>query len=162
MHAIAKVARQGLLFAAFAASALQAQTNPTAADRPSGVAPQAGEAHCILAGRLNSEGRWAPAASGVQLLNASGQRVLGAELSVLAGVKAVRLAEPALLSKCNSGQAMADGDASAGGKSPAPAVNAGNKPIQVQAMSTLPGRAGGQWVELRLSVPAERVLMITR
>jgi hypothetical protein len=123
---------------------------------------QASEAQCILAGRLNSEGRWAPQASGTQLLDASGKSVSGAAQSALSTIKAVRLAEPALLSSCNAGQAMADGDTNKGSKSPVPAVSAGNAPVEVQAISTLPGRAGGQWVELRLNVPAERVVMLTR
>jgi hypothetical protein len=98
----------------------------------------------------------------MQLLDAGSKPVSGVAQSTFSNVKAVRLAEPALLSKCNAGQAMVDGDASSGSKSPTPALTAGNTPIEVQAMATLPGRAGGQWVELRVSVPAERVVMLTR
>lgn len=123
---------------------------------------QANEAQCILAGRLSSEGRWAPQAKGLQLLDTAGKPVNSAAQTALSTVKSVRLAEPTLLSKCNAGQAMADGDASTGSKNPTPALTAGNAPIEVQAMTTLPGRAGGQWVELRVSVPAERVVMLTR
>ncbi len=123
---------------------------------------QASEAQCILAGRLNPEGRWAPAASGVQLLDAAGQRISSAGQPKLEAIKAVRIAEPALLAQCNAGQAMADGDAIKSSKSPVPALAAGNAPVPVQATAMLPGRAGGQWVELRLDVPAERVVMLTR
>lgn len=160
------VCRPLSLCMALAIPALQAQQSPASPAAPNVAVSETGEAQCILAGRLNSQGRWAPAASGVQLLDAAGkrvpQRVGNAAQPALSGVKAVRLAEPALLSKCNAGQAMGDGDASTGSKSPAPAVTAGKAPIQVQAMVTLPGRAGGQWVELRVSVPSERVVMLMR
>jgi hypothetical protein len=142
-----------LLGLALAAPALQAQQTS---------ASQAGEAQCVLAGRLNSDGRWAPQAAGMQLLDAGGKLVASSGKSALSSVNAVRLAKPALLTKCNAGQAMADGDASTGSKSPTPALTAGSAPIEVQAMATLPGRAGGQWVELRVSVPAERVVMLSR
>jgi hypothetical protein len=124
---------------------------------------QASEAQCILAGRLNQEGRWAPAASGVQLLDAAGQRISSSGQPKLEAIKAVRIAEPALLAQCNAGQAMADGDANKkSSKSPAPALAAADAPVSVQATAMLPGRAGGQWVELRLEVPAERLVMLTR
>lgn len=142
--------RPVLLFVAIAA--LAALSTP---------ALQASESQCILAGRINNQGRWAPQAKGMQLLDAAGKPVSGAAQSTLSNVKAVRLSAPALLSQCNAGQAVAEGAAS-GGKSPVPALKAGNAPIEVQAMATLPGRAGGQWVELRVSVPAERVVMLTR
>jgi hypothetical protein len=150
-----------LLCLALATPILQAQQSPTSPGTPS-AAPQAGDAQCILAGRWNTEGRWAPQAAGVQLLDAGGKPVSGATQSTLSNVKAVRLAEPALLSKCNAGQAMLDGDARLGGKSPAPALAAGNAPLEVQAITTLPGRSGARWVELRVSAPAERVVMLTR
>lgn len=151
-----------LLCLALGAPTLQAQQSPNSPAVPSAAAPQAGQAQCILAGRVSSEGRWAPQASGMQLLDVAGKPVTGAAPSSLSTIKAVRLAETALLASCNAGQVMADGDASQGSKSPAPAVTAGNIPVQVQAMAMLPGRAGGQWVELRLNVPAERVVMLTR
>ncbi len=122
----------------------------------------ASEAQCILAGRLSQDGRWAPQAKGMQLLDANGQPLSGAAQTTLSSVKSVRIAQPALLSKCNSGQALAAGDASPGSKNPVPAVRAGDAPLDVQAMALLPSRAGGQWVELRLNVPAERVVMLTR
>lgn len=122
----------------------------------------ASEAQCIVAGRLNPEGRWAPASAGVQFLDAAGQRLSSVGQISLSAIKAVRVAEPVLLSACNAGQAMADGDAIKGSKSQVPALTAGSASLQVQAANTLPGRAGGQWVELRLDVPAERVVMLSR
>ncbi len=162
MRTFSFLPRHLLLCLALAAPALQAQQSPSSPGVPSAAVTQAGDAQCILAGRLSNEGRWAPQASGMQLLDAAGKPVSGAASSALSTIKAVRLTEPALLASCNAGQAMADGDASKGGKSPAPAVTAGTIPVQVQAMAMLPGRAGGQWVELRLNVPAERVVMLTR
>jgi hypothetical protein len=150
-----------LLCLACALPAVHAQQSPASPVPPNTVA-QAGDAQCVLAGRLNSEGRWAPQASGMRLLDASGKPVAGAEQASLAAVKAVRVTKPALLSKCNAGQTIASGDASAGSKSPAPAVTAGSAPIEAQVMATLPGRAGSQWVELRVNVPAERVVLLTR
>jgi hypothetical protein len=147
--------RSLMLSLATAASVAYAQQNAS-------PAPQTSDAQCILAGRLSSEGRWAPVASGVTLLDASGQRIRSAGQPALSSVKAVRLSEPALLAKCNGNQPMADGDAREGSKSPAPAVMAGNAPINVQASATIPGRAGGQWVELRLDTPPERVILLTR
>ncbi|MBS7808905.1 hypothetical protein [Variovorax sp. PCZ-1] len=151
-----------LLCLALATPVLQAQQSPSSPGIPSAAAPQAGDAQCILAGRLSSEGRWAPQTKGMQLLDTAGKPVSSAAQTVLSSIKSVRVSSPMLLSKCNAGQAMADGDASQGSKSPTPALTAGNAPIEVQAMATLPGRAGGQWVELRVSVPAERVVMLTR
>lgn len=127
-----------------------------------GPAALASEAQCIVAGRLNPEGRWAPASKGVQFLDAAGQRLSSAGQISLSAIKAVRVAEPMLLSSCNAGQAMADGDATKGSKGPASALTAGTASLQVQAANTLPGRAGGQWVELRLDVPVERVVMLSR
>jgi hypothetical protein len=154
--------RFGLLWLSWAASAASAQQSPSAPGAPVASAPQTVDASCILAGRLNQEGRWAPAANGVMLLDAAGQRIRGSGQAALASVKAVRLTEPALLAQCNGNQAFADGDASKGSKSPAPVVTAGNVALKVQATALAPGRSGGQWVELRLDVPPERVIMLTR
>ncbi len=161
MHVFPSSARPLLLCLALAVPALQAQQSPTSQGAPGANAPQASQAQCILAGRLNSEGRWAPQASGMQLLDVSGKPVGGAAQGSLAAVKAVRVTKPALLSKCNAGQAMAEGGASTG-KTSVPALSAGNAPIEVQAMAALSSRAGGQWIELRVNVPAERVVMVTR
>ena len=122
---------------------------------------QASEAQCVIAGRVNSDGRWAPQASGMQLLDAGGKPIAGAAQSSLAAVKALRLTQPALLAKCDAGQVMAEGGASTG-KSPVPALSAGNAPIEVQALATISGRSGGQWIELRVNVPIERLVMLTR
>jgi hypothetical protein len=153
------VFRCTLLCFALAATAAHAQQNPSA---PNASMLEAGDAPCILAGRLNHEGRWAPAASGVTLLDASGQRIRSTGKPALNAVKAVRLTAPALLAKCNGNQPIADGDTIAGSKSPAPALSAGSAAISVQAAMLTPGRTGGQWVELRLDAPPERITLLTR
>jgi hypothetical protein len=119
-------------------------------------------AQCILAGRLDAEQRWAPQSRGVELLDAAGKRVSGSSKEALANVKAVRLSQPALLSNCNGDQALPEGGASTGNKSPAPAVSASKESVSVQAVAYPPLRVGGSLVELKLQVPAQRVVMLTR
>lgn len=126
------------------------------------TAAQASDAQCILAGRLNGDGLWAPAARGVTLLDAAGQRIRGSSQSDLNAVKAVRLNQNALLASCQGNQPLADGNANPGRKGPAPAVTASPAALNVQAMALVPGRAGGQWVELRLDLPPERVTLLAR
>jgi len=119
-------------------------------------------AQCILAGRLDADQRWAPQVRGVELLDAAGKRVSAASKEILSTVKAVRLSQPALLSNCNVNQALPEGDASSGQKSPAPAVSAGNAPIPVQAVAYPPLRVGGSLVELQVQAPVDRVIALTR
>ncbi len=145
------------LCVAAATPALQAQQAPA-----SSAAGAQSDAQCILAGRVSSDGRWAPAASSVHLLGATGERIRGANQTTLASVKAVRLLESTLLAQCNAGQAMADGLSTNGVKSAVPALKAGDVPIAVQAIAMLPGRGLSQWVELRVAVPVERVTLLMR
>ena len=117
---------------------------------------------CILAGRLNTDQRWAPLANGVTLLNAQGKPVAGASQQALASVVAVKLDAPMLLSQCNGNQALPSPGADTGSKAPVPTINAGLAALKVEAMYYPPGRSGGQWVELQLDVPAERVVVSAR
>lgn len=117
---------------------------------------------CILAGRINQDGRWAPMSTGVTLLNSSGRVIRQADAKALSGVKAVRLSAPALLARCHGNQPLPDGDASLGAKSPAPAVAAGPLPLPVTALALMPGRSSGQWVELRIDLPQDRVVLLER
>ena len=141
---------------------LQAQQTPAAPDKPSAAAAQASDAQCILAGRFNAQGRWAPQARGLVWLDAAGQPIQPQGKPALANVKAIRLNEPALLAQCNGNQALPSGEASSGSKTPAPALSAGNAPIQVVSFAYAPLRAGGEWVELKLEVPAQRMVMLVR
>jgi hypothetical protein len=119
------------------------------------------EGQCIVAGRV-SDARWAPRLAGVTLLGANGQALTGASREALAGVKQARLARPALLSKCDGDQPLANGDKEAAGrKGPVPALSAGLVDVESVAFPKL-RTTGGELVELRVRPAAERVVMLTR
>lgn len=117
------------------------------------------ESQCIVAGRL-SAGAWAPRMAGVQLLDASGKAVTSADKSTLSSVKQVRLASPALLSACDGDAQLALGGEEALKKSAVPAASAGT--FTVEAVNYPKLRRGGELVEVKVAVPAERVTMVTR
>lgn len=118
------------------------------------------EAQCIVAGRL-SDARWAPRLAGVQLLGGDGRVVTAASREALAAVKQARLSQPALLSRCDGDAPLfqADGEAP-GRRTQVPAVAAGTVEVEGVAFPKL--RTGGELVELRVRVPAQRVVMVTR
>ena len=120
---------------------------------------QSTDASCILAGRLGDSG-WAPRMQGVQLLGQDGRAITGAGKSSLAAVKQVRLTAPALLSRCDGNNELALGPDMSGAKAPVPAIGPGL--VAVEAVNFPKLRRGGELVELRLTVPAERVSMVTR
>ncbi|MBC7707159.1 MAG: hypothetical protein H7274_24845 [Rhodoferax sp.] len=128
-----------------------ASTASTLADKP-----------CILAGRLNADNRWAPLARGVTLLNAQGEGVGASSKKALDTVTAVRISEPALLSQCNGSQPLVSGESTTGSKTPVPAIKPGPIALNVEAIYYPPVRAGGQWVELQLLLPADRVVTAAR
>jgi hypothetical protein len=118
--------------------------------------------NCILAGRLNSYNRWAPLFPGVILLNDQGERLRDSSKKSLATVKAVRLIEPALLSQCNGNQPLVSDENSSGVKAPTTAVKPDPSALTVEMIYYPPLRAGGQWVELQLVLPANRVIALVR
>lgn len=119
------------------------------------------DAQCILAGRLNDQGQWAPRFAGVQLLGAHGQAVNGASKQLVSAVSQARLARPALLSRCNGDQPLASADGEPRGqKTQVPALARGV--VDVEGVSYPKLRTGGELVELRVRVPAQRVVMVTR
>ena len=120
---------------------------------------QADSSQCLVAGRL-SDGRWAPRMQGVQLLDSAGKAVTSPSKSALASVRQVRLSAPALLSRCDGDAQLALGEEQPATKRPAPAVRAGT--LAVEAVSYPKLRRGGELVELQVSVPPERVTMLTR
>ena len=120
---------------------------------------QTSDASCIVAGRLGDAG-WAPRMQGVQLLAQDGKAIGGSSKEALAAVKQVRLAAPALLSRCDGSNALAIGPDVPGSKSPVPAIGPGLVPVESVGFPKL--RRGGELVELRLTVPIERVTMVTR
>ena len=118
------------------------------------------DAQCILAGRI-SDGSWAPRFDAVQLRGADGRVIARSSRDALAGVKQAELARPALLSRCNGDQPLASADNEpAGRKTQVPAVARGR--VDVEGVSFPKLRTGGELVELRVRVPAERVVMVTR
>lgn len=120
---------------------------------------QTSDASCIVAGRLGDTG-WAPRMQGVQLLAGDGTAVAGSSKSALAAVKRVRLSAPALLSRCDGNNELALGPDGPGAKARVPAIGPGVMPVEAVNFPKL--RRGGELVELRLTVPAERVTQVTR
>ena len=135
---------------------------PLANATPATTATTLADKSCILAGRLNADNQWAPLARGVTLLNAQGERVSASSKKALDTVKAVRLSEPALVSQCNGNQPLASGEGTTGSKTPAPTVKPGLIALNVEAIYYPPVRAGGQWVELQLVLPVDRVVTAAR
>lgn len=129
---------------------------------PFAAAPQADPGSCIVAGRLNDQGGWAPRFAGVQLLGADGKAVGSASRTALAGVRQARLAQPALLSRCDGNAALARADNEpAATKSQVPAVTAGLVDVEAVAFPAL--RTGGALVELKLRpLAADRVALVMR
>ena len=118
------------------------------------------DGQCIVAGRL-SDGAWAPRFEAVQLRGADGRVIARSSREALAGVKRAELARPALLSRCNGDQPLANADNEpAGRKTEVPALSRGL--VDVEAVSFPKLRTGGELVELRVRVPAERVVMLAR
>lgn len=115
---------------------------------------------CILAGRLTAQARWAPRLPGVELLGQDGRTVNASDKQALAAVKQVRLSAPALLSRCDGNNELARGPDTLGPKTPVPAIGPGVVPVESVSFPRL--RTGGELVELKLTVPAERVTMMTR
>lgn len=120
---------------------------------------QTSDSTCILAGRLGDSG-WAPRMAGVQLLAQDGRTITAADKQTLSGIKQVRLASPSLLSRCDGSKELAVGPDTVGPKSRAPAVRAGV--LAVKAVNFPKLRRGGELVELEVTVPAERVTMVSR
>jgi hypothetical protein len=114
---------------------------------------------CILAGRLGDNG-WAPRMQGVQLMGGDGRAIASADKQALAGVRQARLSSPALLSTCDGAAELALGPQTPGPKEAVPAVGPGV--VTVEAVNFPRLRRGGELVELRISVPAERVTLLRR
>lgn len=121
---------------------------------------QSAPGSCIVAGRLGMDGYWAPRFDSVQLLGADGQVLPTGGREALSAVKQVRLSAPALLSRCDGSSPLAQGPESPGPKTAVPAVGPGV--VAVEAVNFPPLRTGGALVELRISVPADRVTLVSR
>jgi hypothetical protein len=116
---------------------------------------------CIVAGRINADDKWAPRFEGVQLLAPRGRVIGSGGKQALADVQRVRLTKPALLSRCDGDGELARADDQPSiPKEPVPAVGPGVVEVESVAFPKL--RTGGELVELRVRVPAERVVSVTR
>lgn len=147
----------GIPLAAVASLAMAQNAAPVASNSTNA------DLQCILAGRVDTDQRWAPQARGVELLDAQGKRVTSADKAALATVKQARISSPALLSACNGDQALAKGDDLPGAKkTSSPAISAGTAPVTVEAVNFPPLRVGGTLVELRLSPAPDRIVSLTR
>lgn len=118
------------------------------------------DAQCIVAGRL-SGGLWAPKQGTIHLFGADGRPVATPTRAALANVKRATLDQPALLSRCDGDNALfnADNEPPAQ-KTDVPALAQGD--VEVLGVGFPKLRTGGTLVELRVRVPAERVVMTTR
>ena len=128
-----------------------------AAALPLAVLAQADTGQCLVAGRLDGA-RWAPQFAGVQLLGAHGQAVRSADKKIVSATSQVRLSRPTLLSRCDGDKPLfnADGEP-AGRKEPVPRLAAGVFDVEAVAYPKL--RTGGELVELRVRVPAGKVVV---
>ncbi len=121
---------------------------------------QSAQGSCIVAGRIGADGYWAPRFESMQLLGADGQQLPAGGKQALSAVKQVRLSAPALLSRCDGSNPLAQGPEVPGAKAAVPAIGPGV--VTVEAVNFPPLRTGGALVELQISVPAERVTLVTR
>ena len=142
-----------LRFAAAAGLVLAAFSSITASAQGDG-------AQCIVAGRITA-GQWAPRFVAVQLRDQSGRIIARADKASLARVRQAELAQPALLSRCDGNAALARADDEPPqAKTEVPALSAGL--VEVEAVAFPKLRAGGELVELKVRVPAERVVLVSR
>ena len=132
----------------------------------SATAPSAmaAEASCIVAGRVNAEQQWAPRLQGLELQGQDGKRVLTSNRDALQAIKRVRVLTPTLLSNCDVSAALTQGDTlPQQAKTAVPAIKADSATwLVVEAVNFPKLQVGGELVELRVQVPAERVQMLTR
>ncbi len=119
----------------------------------------ASDATCISAGRLDSDGRWAPQFQEVRLLDEAGRALATRSKADLARVRGVEITQPALLSGCAGERGLPRED-KAGSKAPVPAAKPGRLVVDGVGYAKL--QTGGELVELKVQVPPDQVLMITR
>jgi hypothetical protein len=129
----------------------------TAALPPGAFAQKAGDGQCIVAGRITGEHRWAPRLPHVTLVAERGRVVTKGDKEWLNDVRRVRLTRPALLSRCDGDDQLADGDALAPQeKADMPALRPGLYEVQAVHFPRL--RRGGELVELQVRVPQDAVV----
>lgn len=121
---------------------------------------QAADAACITAGRLDADGRWAPQFQAVRLLDEAGRALPTRNRADLARVRGVEIMQPALLSTCEGERTLTRGEDTATAKAPVPAATPGRLAVDGVGFPKL--QSGGALVELKVQVPPDRVVMVTR
>ncbi len=121
---------------------------------------QAADASCITAGRLDADGRWAPQFQTVRLLDDAGRALPTRTRADLARVRGVEITQPALLSTCEGERALTRGGDTTTAKAPVPAAKPGRLAVDGVGFPKL--QSGGELVELKVQVPPDRVVMVTR
>ncbi|MBC5763587.1 hypothetical protein [Ramlibacter albus] len=116
--------------------------------------------NCIVAGRLNEDGRWAPRFDSVQLLGGKDRVIKESKREALHDTQRVRITKPAVLTRCDGDREIARGEETTIPKEPVPAVAPGAYEVESIAFPRL--RRGGELVEVKLKLPVERVVMVTR
>lgn len=96
----------------------------------------------------------------MRLLDESGRRLNTRRKSELSRVRGVEITETALLSTCDGERGVNRGGDSPSVKGPVPAAAAGRYPVEAAGFAKL--QTSGVLVELRVQVPQDRVVMVTR
>ena len=118
------------------------------------------DAQCIVAGRL-SGGLWAPQYGTVHLFGADGNPIATPTKAALGTVRRATVDEPALLSKCDGNNTILNVDNEPRSrKTEVPALARGTFDVEGVAYPKL--QTGGELVELRVRVPADRLVMLMR
>lgn len=126
-----------------------------------GSVAHASDVACITAGRLNSNGQWAPKFDSVRLLDGLGRAISSSKKDELKNLQALEITEPALLSACLGDKPMTPADGSqAQTKSPVPAAKPGR--VVVVGLGYPQLRVGGTLVEVKIQVSEDQIVMLTR
>jgi len=126
-----------------------------------GSVAYASDLACITAGRLDSNGQWAPKFDSVRLLDGLGRAISSSKKDELRNLQALEITEPALLSACLGEKPMTPADGSQSQtKSPVPAAKPGR--VAVVGVDYPQLRVGGALVEVKVQVTADQIVMITR
>lgn len=114
---------------------------------------------CVLAGRVNEAGNWAPQLAGVQLLDAQGKLLRGAAETVLPRLKQIAVSKPLPLSACHASATPLPElkEATASKREKSQHLMASAQPIEVGAVYRPSLRSGGSLIELQVFAPQARI-----
>lgn len=126
-----------------------------------GSVAHASDLACITAGRLDSNGQWAPKFDSVRLLDGLGRVISSSKKNELRNLQALEITEPALLSACEGDKPLTHADGSQSQtKSPVPAAKPGR--VAVVGVGYPQLRVGGALVEVKVQVTVDQIVMLTR